>query len=422
MNLNLDPRVRAAILDLLFVRDAGPLGGGSNLLVKEHPAVIELSLNEKSINKETRSARFVASTEAVDSYGEIVKQNWNLARYKANPIVLYNHQRNGTTLPIGTAETEMVGGKLECVITFASEKASPLAENVWNLVLEKVLRAVSVGFRPLDMRLEMHNGEEVFVLDNNELYEISVTPIGANPEALAKAKALAREAAAATRSNPGHASRAESEPKMDPLQKLSDERLVQITDLKSAVTVAEKTIADLTKERDTAVTQVKELGDKVKSAEARVVTLDGSFASLVVLCAAVGFTLSGDEPREKQLEKFVGDVIKSNKELTDKTIDAEVEALVGVKIDKSEKEGLVELRKTNPKLFEKLMANRPANGVLAVANKGAGVMGKDPQPAQTGAHAKAGSEDLSTMLDEKCDGASGGEGTTDLGAMLDDAE
>ena len=148
------------------------------------------SADLQAVDATARSARFVASTDAIDSYGEIVNQNWILDRYKANPIVLYNHMRTGSDLPIGTATVEMVGGKLECVITFASAKASPLAERVWNLVQERVLRAVSVGFRPRNVRTEVRDGEEVVLLDDNELYEISVTPIGANPEALAKMKAL----------------------------------------------------------------------------------------------------------------------------------------------------------------------------------------------------------------------------------------
>lgn len=151
----------------------------------------------RAVNGASRSARFVASSETVDSYGEIVEQSWVLDRFKTNPVVLYNHMRFGSDLPIGTAEVEMVRGQLECVITFASEKANPMAERCWALVQENVLRAVSVGFRPRTVRTEVRDGEDVIVLAQNELYEISVTPIGANPDALSKAKALDLEAARA---------------------------------------------------------------------------------------------------------------------------------------------------------------------------------------------------------------------------------
>jgi hypothetical protein len=48
------------------------------------------------------------------------------------------------------------------------------------------------------VRLEVRDGEDVWVLSKNELLEISVVPIPSNPEALAKMKAKARDALQAT--------------------------------------------------------------------------------------------------------------------------------------------------------------------------------------------------------------------------------
>ena len=138
---------------------------------------------------EKRSATFVASTDAIDSYGEIVEQVWDLARYRANPIVLYGHQSR--ELPIGMCTAVGVsGGKLECTIQFATANQNPVAERVWQLVQAQILRAVSVGFAPRTVRRETRDGKEVTVLSDNELHEISVVTIPANPEALAKMKAL----------------------------------------------------------------------------------------------------------------------------------------------------------------------------------------------------------------------------------------
>jgi len=150
----------------------------------------------KGIDRETRSVRVIASSEAVDSYDEIVEQDWDLKRYKANPVVLYGHNRSGgmfgrakpeETLPIGSAsDVGIVDGKLEATLRFVNKKAVPLAENVWQGFLQDSLRAVSVGFRSNDIREEKRDGDEVFVLSQNELFEISVVPMGANPEAVAK--------------------------------------------------------------------------------------------------------------------------------------------------------------------------------------------------------------------------------------------
>ena len=116
----------------------------------------------KLVNAEQRTADFVASTDALDSHGDIVEQDWVLDHFKANPVILYGH--NSRDLPIGQATyvgVEM--GSLMVTVKFASAEANPMAEQVWRLVQERVLRAVSVGFKPTDGRYEMRDGREVFV-------------------------------------------------------------------------------------------------------------------------------------------------------------------------------------------------------------------------------------------------------------------
>lgn len=153
----------------------------------------------RAVREGARECDFVASTDAVDSYGEIVEQDWDLARYKANPVALYNHSRYGTTLPIGHATKCEVeeGTGLVCTLRFVTAEANPLAEQVWQSIRQKSLRAVSVGFRPRDVRRELRDGKEVYVLSDNELHEISVVPIPANPEALARFAARAAAGRAA---------------------------------------------------------------------------------------------------------------------------------------------------------------------------------------------------------------------------------
>lgn len=137
---------------------------------------------------ERRALDVIASTDAVDSYGEIVAQQWQLERYAANPVVLYSHESH--ELPIGRAENVRVeDGKLLATLVLAT--GTERAEEVWSLVQQGMLRGVSVGFRPHTTRWEKRDGREVLVLDDNELLEISITPIPANPEALAQLRARA---------------------------------------------------------------------------------------------------------------------------------------------------------------------------------------------------------------------------------------
>lgn len=143
-----------------------------------------------------RTFSFVCSTDAEDSNGRIVVQDWDLARFLANPIVLWNHGDGGggfwgdsvtvdEYFPIGKASNVRVeGGKLLADITIASEKANPLAERVFHALNEGVLNAVSVGWHPRDVRYEVHDDQEVVVMSGNELVEISVVPLPANPEAV----------------------------------------------------------------------------------------------------------------------------------------------------------------------------------------------------------------------------------------------
>jgi len=138
---------------------------------------------------ESRSASFVFSTSGIDRAGDRIEQVWRLGGFQKNPVALFAH--NTRELPIGRAENvSVVGGELHGDIVFASEAANPLAQKVWLLYQEKILNAVSVGFIPHSTRWERENDEEIFVMSDNELVEVSVVPVPANEEALRRMKEL----------------------------------------------------------------------------------------------------------------------------------------------------------------------------------------------------------------------------------------
>ncbi len=148
------------------------------------------SFEVRALKDEMRSVDVVASTGAVDSYNEIVSQDWDLRRYKANPIVLYGH--NAYDLPIGFArDVRVEDGQLLATLHFVDEKASPRAEQVWQGIKQGSLRAVSVGFQPGTVSTTKVGDKDVIVLSNNNLLEISVVPLPANAEAvMAQEKSL----------------------------------------------------------------------------------------------------------------------------------------------------------------------------------------------------------------------------------------
>lgn len=154
---------------------------------------------EKS--ERARTIRFVASDETVDRYGDIIRANgWLLDNFKRNPVLLFGH--NSREPAIGTAKAWVDGTQLLADATFAAEGKSAFADEVWNLVDADIMRAVSVGFLPtkppnLIMSEPGDDGATHvtgFEFIEQELLELSVVSVPANPAALALARSLASEA------------------------------------------------------------------------------------------------------------------------------------------------------------------------------------------------------------------------------------
>lgn len=288
----------------------------------------------RAVREAAREVDFVASTDTIDSYGDSVVQNWNLKRYKRNPVVLWSH--SSCDVPIGQAvRVEVVNGQLETTVRFASEKASPKAEQVWQGILEKTIRAVSVGFRPREIRYERRDDVEVCVLDDNELWEISVVAIPANPDALAKQKAAALEAFRAAKPPPEEKlppalERGGDEPTGREAMKESHMDEKQKAALEQRIAEHEKSIRDI---------ETKHAEEKVRAekAEAEVKALSAQTERLV-------------QERDAQAKRA--------DELDAKLVEIEVGALVGKKITAAEKSDFVELRRTNKDLFERIVGQR----------------------------------------------------------------
>lgn len=121
---------------------------------------------------------FVASDNVEDRMGEIIDQDgWKLENYKRNPVVQWAH--NPLEPAIGTAEKvgfKTIGGKKKLVFEPKFHRKSSLSNLIADLVDEKIIRAVSVGFRPLK---QIKNK-----FTKAELLELSFVNVGANQNAL----------------------------------------------------------------------------------------------------------------------------------------------------------------------------------------------------------------------------------------------
>lgn len=278
---------------------------------------------------EERAVDVIASTDSIDSYDEIVVQDWDLTRYAKNPVVLWNHNRGAVwsndpavAIPIGRASNVRVEkGQLHARLHFVDGDVNPIAERVWAGFKQQVLRAVSVGFRPRSYREELRDGKEVYVCSNNELWEISVVPIGANPDAVVQEQQRSAE-------NFRAFVRAANATKKESTNMELHTALAAILGLSS---------------KGTDVDMTKDIIGAVESLKASVAT-----AEKAVLAA----------------EKRAADETARADALADELTSKAVDALVGVKITAAEKGEFLELAKTNPKLFERMVAQRPVMKLL----------------------------------------------------------
>mgnify|MGYP001038488317 CR=1 FL=1 len=148
-------------------------------------------MNRKEAEK-TRTIPFVFSDETRDTYNTVLSADkWDLSRFNKLGVAFYNHnsRSNDPDMTIGTARAWVENKKLVGEIRFEDAELNPIAEKVFRKVLSGTLRAVSVGFMPLE-RGKFGEGEEAaggkretYYYGKRELLEISITPLPANKNA-----------------------------------------------------------------------------------------------------------------------------------------------------------------------------------------------------------------------------------------------
>jgi HK97 family phage prohead protease len=140
-----------------------------------------------------RQLRFTISTGAVDrEQDSIAIAGWDLRQFKRNPVVLWGH--DASRLPIGRAfDVAIEGDALKASIEFIpldTPEGGAFAESVYRLARGGFIAATSVGFRPLEWsytRDPERGADDWFPgidFEQQELVELSVVTVPANPEAL----------------------------------------------------------------------------------------------------------------------------------------------------------------------------------------------------------------------------------------------
>lgn len=144
----------------------------------------------KTIASSGEGMEFVLSDATVDRYGDIIDPSgWDLKNFKRNPIALFGHN---ASFPIGTWEDIRVdSGKLVARLKLAAKGTSARIDELIGLVEQGVLRAVSVGFKPIKAEpvdREKPYGAQRYL--RSELLETSLVSVPANPAAIALAKSM----------------------------------------------------------------------------------------------------------------------------------------------------------------------------------------------------------------------------------------
>jgi HK97 family phage prohead protease len=148
------------------------------VLLKAVDTVITESDEERVLN-------FRISTETPDSYNDVIKADgWDLERFEKNPVVLWAHDHRQP--PVGQALSVGVDGDaLVASAKFADAETYAFADTVYRLLKKGFLRATSVGFFPKEWTYDEDRKGYNFIA--NELFEFSIVPVPANPDALSLA-------------------------------------------------------------------------------------------------------------------------------------------------------------------------------------------------------------------------------------------
>lgn len=147
----------------------------------------------EALSGDMRALRFIISTDSVDREQDtIALTGWDLRNFTRNPVVLWGH--DASRLPIGRAfDVQIEGGTLKASVEFIpsdTPEGGLFAESVYRLARGGFIAATSVGFRPIKWnytRDPARGGDDWFPgidFEQQELVELSVVTVPANPEAL----------------------------------------------------------------------------------------------------------------------------------------------------------------------------------------------------------------------------------------------
>jgi HK97 family phage prohead protease len=161
----------------------------------------------EQVGGDVRALRFTISTGSVDREQDAISvRGWDLTNFRRNAVVLWGH--DASRLPIGRAfDVKIDGDALKASVEFIpadTPEGGAFAESVYRLARGGFLAATSVGFRPTKWDYtddEARGASDWFPgidFEEQELVELSIVTVPANPEALIEAPGPGEGTAIAT--------------------------------------------------------------------------------------------------------------------------------------------------------------------------------------------------------------------------------
>ena len=137
----------------------------------------------------SRTFRATFSDESIDRYGDTIKATgWKFA---AEVPLLFGHDAGSIDNFMGVGKNIRIdGSRLVGDLAFVPEGVNSKADTVCEAVRQKFLKTVSVGFAPIEWEPTRDKSRPGGVdFKKQELWELSIVPIPANPNAVIAAKA-----------------------------------------------------------------------------------------------------------------------------------------------------------------------------------------------------------------------------------------
>lgn len=153
----------------------------------------------RNVDEENRTAEFVISTEAPDTYGTVFKADGAvLDRYEKNPVFTYQHEdwSDDPDDVLGTSTLSKEGNQWVALAVFEDSEndKNEKADKIFRKVKKGTLRMASILAVPLEGGWgvsELGEDPDLYYFRKWEIYSWSVVTHGSNPEALARsAKAI----------------------------------------------------------------------------------------------------------------------------------------------------------------------------------------------------------------------------------------